>query len=268
MPAWHSRIGDAADVSTLPPVDLHAHLETRIPPEDAERLHALIFAATRSLDEAERALRRSDPGIIWGVGCHPGVPAAQQAFTPERFVDLAAETAYVSEIGLDGTSPVPMNAQRQTFDSILSVLQDTPRITSIHSFAAAAEVLEHLQARPAPGIVLHWWRGDPAQTRRAAELGCYFSVCPAMARHPEVFRDIPPGRILTETDHPFGDRAVGRARKPGDVTAAEKAISRAWDISPSGARQAMWRNLAGLVTAVRCAPLLPRAVRIALASAR
>lgn len=251
----------------LPPVDLHAHIDpARIRQEDLEDLQALIFAATRSLDETDQALRRTDPGTVWGAGCHPGLPAAQRAFDRGRFAELIARTAYVSEIGLDGASPVPLHVQRLTFEAILEPLQATPRITSIHSYSATVEVLYCLVARPVPGPVLHWWLGDPEQTRRAVELGCYFSVNPAMARHPEIFRHIPLERILTETDHPFGDRAARRGRKPGNVTAAEHAISREYDIGMAAARDTVWRNLADLTIITKCGPLLPRGIQITLAT--
>jgi TatD DNase family protein len=251
---------------TLSPVDMHAHVDTRIAPEDAEALQALIFAATRSLDETERALRRDDPGIIWGAGCHPGLPDAQEQFDSGRFARLITKTAYVSEIGIDGTSPVPMRTQRQTLDSVLGILQSAPRIASVHSYSATAEVLENLAARPGAGTVLHWWRGTEEQTQRAAVLGCYFSVNPAMARYPDILRLIPPERLLTETDHPFGDRAVRVRAQPGNVTVAERAISRVHGISHDEIRLTIWRNLLGLVTTVGCGLLLPRGVRLILAS--
>lgn len=45
----------------LPPIDLHAHIEADIASSDLSELGSLVFAATRSLDEAEQALGRSDP---------------------------------------------------------------------------------------------------------------------------------------------------------------------------------------------------------------
>ena len=36
--------------------------------------------------------------------------------------------------------------------------------------------MEVLEAGSPPGIILHWWLGDAQQTRRAVDLGCYFSV--------------------------------------------------------------------------------------------
>src|SRR3982751_596567 len=114
-------------------LDLHAHIDPQISADDLLDLRAVVFAATRSLDEAEQALSRHDSRTVWGVGCHPALARAQAEFDVSRFAQLIAKTAYVSEIGLDGRSRVPMDRQKATFRSVLSTLQKTPRIASIHS---------------------------------------------------------------------------------------------------------------------------------------
>lgn len=249
----------------LPPIDLHAHIEADIAASDLSELGALIFAATRSLDEAEQALGRSDPWTIWGVGCHPGLVGVQKAFDPVRFAELILKTAYVSEVGLDGKSRLPLQAQQATFDSILSTLQASPRITSIHSYAATETVLNCLTARPIRGAVLHWWLGSEDETRRAVELGCFFSVNAAMLKRPDLLRLLPLDRIFAETDHPFGDRSARSGRWPGNVDDVEQAIARLHGLHQDGFRQAMWRNLGELVRVTRCGALLLRPVRMTLA---
>ena len=250
----------------LPSIDMHAHVEADIEAADLLGLKSLIFAATRSLDEAATALDRSDPWTIWGVGCHPGLVEVQKAFDPARFAELISRTPYVSEVGLDGASRVPMDMQRATFEAILVALQESPRITSIHSSDAAEPLLDCLTGRPIQGVVLHWWLGDAEQTQRAIELGCHFSVNASMLRRPELLRSLPLDRMLAETDHPFGDRSVRRGRRPGNVDDVEQAIARLHGLTHDAVRQAMWRNLAGLVRSAQCGVLLPRSVRVTLAA--
>ena len=43
---------------------------------------------------------------VWGVGCHLGVVSAHKEFDRERFGELVRRTAFVSEVGLDGSSRV------------------------------------------------------------------------------------------------------------------------------------------------------------------
>lgn len=250
----------------LPSIDMHAHIEPDISPGDLLELGALVFAATRSLDEAERALKRSDSWTVWGVGCHPGLARVQKAFNADRFAKLIVSTPYVSEIGLDGKSRVPIHMQQETLNTVLATLEATPRITSIHSYAATGAVLSCLAARPIRGAVLHWWLGDQEQTERAVELGCFFSVNASMLRQPDLLASLPLDRVLPETDHPFGDKSSGRGRRPGNVEDVERTLAQAHGLDQQRIRQEMWRNLAELVRTTNCGALLPRPVRVALAA--
>lgn len=252
----------------LPPLDLHAHINPKVRPADLERLGAVVFAATRSLEEYESVKSRRDQVTIWGVGCHPGVAQAQREFDAEKFASLLASTAFVSEIGLDRRAKMPLDEQEQVFASILGVLQDTPRIASIHSSGAPGRVLDALERTPIRGAVLHWWRGDEAQTRRAGELGCWFSINAAGMQYPNDVALIPVERILTETDHPSGNRASLEPRQPGSVDDVEQALARIYSLDVQAVRGQVWTNLAHLVDETNVGNLLPAAVRRMIASAR
>jgi TatD DNase family protein len=229
-------------------------------------LEALVFAATRSIEEAQRALDRQDEWTVWGVGCHPGLVGAQRAFELGRFEALVERTPFVSEVGLDGKSRVPMPLQRQRLGEVLAVLQSSPRIASIHSYQATAEVLTELETRPIKGVILHWWLGNESQTARALDLGAYFSVNTSSLRHQETLRRIPLERIFSETDHPFGDRHKRGVRRPGSVDDVELAIATLHGISQAAVRLRLWQNLATLVSHTNTARLLPKTLRARLAS--
>jgi TatD DNase family protein len=246
-----------------PPLDLHAHIDAAIAANDLMALGAVVFGATRTLDEAAQALQRDDVTAIWGVGCHPAEVRAHRDFDPRRFAALAAESPFASEIGLDGAAKVPIETQRETFEAILNFLAEKPRITSIHSYRATAEVLNCLEAQPIRGAILHWWLGDAEQTTRAVELGCWFSVNASSVRR-GVLKLIPLDRLLPETDHPFGDRSNGKSARPGNVASVERSIGAHHNLDSAVVRNLMWSNLADLVGAARCASLLPRPIRLQL----
>jgi TatD DNase family protein len=250
----------------LPPVDLHCHVDTAIHEQELTSLNAVLFAATRSLAEAAQAQGRRDLRTVWGVGCHPGLAGAHKRFDRGEFARLLDQTALVSEVGLDGGSRVPLDVQKRTFDSILTELQARPRITSIHSYRATDAVLDSLSARPIQGAVLHWWLGTAEQTRHAIELGCQFSVNAAMLGASDRFARVPLDRILTETDHPFGDRRSEQGRRPGRVADVEAAIAHAHNIAPSAVRATLWRTLDSVVRSTDVERILPRRVRLELLS--
>ena len=250
---------------TLLALDLHAHVDTGIEPAELSSLQAVVFAVTRSLDEADQALKRSDRTTIWGVGCHPGLVGVQRAFDLERFRELVRSTPYVGEVGLDGASRVPMPMQQHTLSGALSVLQTSPRMTSLHSYKATGEILDLIAEYPQPGLILHWWLGTERETTRAVELGCYFSVNRSSTRRTALLASIPLDRVLPETDHPFGDKGPG-LRRPGQVAPVEAALAEAHGLSPGEIRAKTWKTLAAIVQQTGTGQLLPERVRRQLAA--
>lgn len=248
----------------FPPIDLHAHVDPSIVPGEIAALDAVVFAVTRSLDEAEAALARTDETAVWGVGCHPGLARSLAGFSPGRFAELLQATCFAGELGLDGNKGV-LERQVATLRAALGVLIDQPRITSLHSAGATSELLGELERTPIVGAVLHWWLGTPDQTARAVALGYYFSLNAAGACRNDLLSLIPLERLLTETDHPFGDRR-SRPHRPGNVASVEEVIARHHGLPPDVVRRQMWSNLATLIGDVGCGRLVPQVIRRYLAA--
>ncbi|RJT76934.1 TatD family deoxyribonuclease [Arthrobacter cheniae] len=253
---------------SLPPLDLHAHISPKTGATDLERLGAVVFAATRTLDEYKSVKDRNDRVTIWGVGCHPGIPEAQSAYDPSKFTELISSSAYIGEVGLDGRSRVSMADQDRVFRSILTHLQQTPKILSVHSSGATGRTLEALEAIRVKGAVLHWWRGTEAQTKRALDLGCRFSVNAANMQHATDLLMIPMNRILIETDHPSGNRSSSSPRQPGSILDVEAGLAKLHGTTTETIRRETWLNFAHLVDEVAVGTLLPHPVQRMLSVAR
>lgn len=230
-----------------PPLDVHAHLSADISGEEVRKLGAFVLAVTRSLDEYEMVSQRKDRRTLWGVGVHPGLARSVKNFDATTFSRLLRTTPFIGEIGLEGSSRVPMAEQVCVFRAMLAQLQDQPRIVSVHSSGAHFQVLRELHRTPVKGVVLHWWTGTPELTEEAVRLGCHFSVPPAMITSRNALEHIPPGRVLFETDHPYGDRkALGGAR-PGAVALSESGLAKLWGVQPQEARIRSWLTLRALL---------------------
>lgn len=235
---------------TLPPVDAHAHINVEIAPQELSALNALVFAVTRSLDEGEAALRRFDAMTVWGVGCHPALPEAVDAFDPARFAALLRRAAFVGEVGLDRRSEVPMQRQREVLGQILEQVRETPRAVSLHSTGASSAVLNMLKQHPIALPILHWWRGSPSETKRALELGALFSLNGHEARSPKVLPLIPIDRVITETDFPHSQRYDRAADRPAAVSTIESALAKHHRLSVDEVRHRIWTTLRLLVDAM------------------
>lgn len=252
-----------------PPLDAHAHIDTSIDPKELLGLRAVILAASRSLDESARALSRQGRDLltVWGVGVHPAVRDSLENYDLEEFRALVGRTAYVGEIGLDGKVRSRLPRQREVLASALGCLQQNPRLTSIHSYGATAEVIDELERTPIKGAILHWWLGDPALTERAVNLGAYFSVNASSVRRNETIEAIPLDRVLSETDHPDGNRLGHRPHQPGNVSDVERTLAQIHAMSPTEFRATTWKNLATLVQATSTSSLLPPRVRAIVSEA-
>ncbi len=251
----------------LPSLDMHAHVETTISAGDLTALDAVTFAVTREPRDWEAAVQRHDISTAWGIGCHPGVAAAVRSFSPEEFTRRLATAAFVGEVGLDGRSKVPLDDQRRVLDQILTAVQSTPRVVSIHSVAASADVIAVLRARPIAGAVLHWWRGGAEETSAAIDMGCFFSLNGAEVRRPKVLSLLPRDRVLTETDFPSTKRSDRAADRPGRTETIERALEAQWDMDRWGVRQQLWRNLRAVLRETDTTSVMPRAIKAGLLTA-
>jgi TatD DNase family protein len=244
-------------VKVPPPLDLHAHVATTIAERDLRELGAFICVATRSLAEYEAVRNRRDVRTLWGVGVHPGLVGAQKAFNIAAFAAAVATTPFVTEVGIDGGSRVPMELQLEVFRAVLDQLTITPRLVSVHSNGAHVRVLRELSRRPVKGVILHWWTGSAELTEEAVRLGCYFSLPPASMGSLGTFESVPVDRLLPETDHPDGDRRGPLPRRPGNLKEVETRLGADRGLDQYAMRIQFWRNLLSLVDDVGVGPLIP-----------
>lgn len=251
---------------TLPPFDMHAHVATDITPRALEELGAVVFAVTRSLDEYEQVQSRSDAVSVWGLGCHPSLVKAQANYDQNRFANLLQTAAFVGEIGLDGSSKVPIQQQEEVLASVLTVIATTRRLTSVHSYRATKRVLDLIEDSGVEGVVLHWWLGSKAETKRAVELGCLFSVNSSMDLGKLEEAGVPLDLLLPETDHPSGNRRGESPRQPGNTLEVERAVASTYGVAVVEVRSQFWRTLVDQVDVTMTMPLLPPVVQAMLRS--
>ncbi len=238
-------------------LDCHAHIDPSIGPAELRSLGACVIAVTRSLSEFAKVAHRRDECVTWGLGVHPAIPTNRREFRPEHFRMLLKTTPVVGEIGLDKRSPIDLTSQQHTLEAIFRVLSEQPRILSLHSGGATAPLLDMLETYRPTGVVLHWWRGTIAETDRALDLGCRFSINAAEVFRPKILRILPPERVFTETDHPFGDRHQVAPRRPGRVSVVEAALAEYWNVDVDAVRRQMWRNMLEIADCTGTAHLFP-----------
>ena len=122
---------------------------------------------------------------------------------------------------------------------------------TIHSRGAAAKVLDALESQSAAGpAVLHWFSGTLRELDRAAALGCWFSVGPAMLNGKKgrsLVAAMPRDRVITETDGPF-TRQGNNPLMPWDVGQAVAHLAQLWKITDGEASEAVEANFKRLLS--------------------
>ena len=211
-------------------VDMHCHLDLMANgPEVASEAAAIelgiLNASVAPRDYlAARDAYRNSPTVRCAAGLHPWW--IDDGTCDDADVDILVRelehTPFVGEIGLDygkrhGGSA---EAQRAAFDRIVRTCAEHPfpgRVLTIHAVHAANEVLDVLERYDLPrtaACIIHWFSGTSNELSLARSLGCLFSVNEFMLqtrRGREYARQIPPDRLLLETDLP-ADRGPGSAK--------------------------------------------------------
>lgn len=250
-------------------IDLHCHVDLYPDPvgvlDAAEKRGAFVLAVTTTplafqgnLDLVGRRRR-----VRVALGLHPELVAERHAEI-DLFVELLPRTAYVGEVGLDGSprNRASFARQERVFERIVGECARVGgRVLSIHSRRAVSATLDILGTTPACGIpVLHWFSGTLRELERAVAAGCWFSVGPVMLATPagrRLVSAMPQDRVLTETDAPFAQIA-GAPLMPWDVLDAEAVLAGLWGVTSEETRLRLRHNLIDLARSASEMPVESR----------
>lgn len=219
-------------------IDMHCHLDLYPEPfkvaEECKRRGTYVLSVTTTPTAWEGTCRLGEGAgrIRTALGLHPQI-AHQRHRELDLFDALLPKAKYVGEIGLDGGIGFKdhLNLQRKVFRHILNSVNNAGgKVMSIHSRASVVSVLDELKG--IDGIpILHWFTGTKSQLERAIDIGCWFSVGPAMLKTKkgtELVSVIPRDRILTETDGPFA-KCDGNILMPWESEMAANILSSMWN---------------------------------------
>lgn len=239
-------------------IDFHCHLDLYPDPHSVgaecrrRGLYVLSVTTTPSAWNGTKALSSGTDLIRTAIGLHPQIAHERQNELP-LFEKILPDTGYVGEVGLDGSPELRphWNVQVAVFEHILRECRRAGgRVISIHSRRAVKAVLDRLEVSPGVGTpILHWFSGSNSDLERAASLGCWFSVGPAMMiseKGRALAARMPRDHVLTESDGPFAQigRTVVMPWQAGEVATA---FGQLWSVSAMEAEQMIASNLRALV---------------------
>jgi TatD DNase family protein len=241
-------------------IDTHAHLDALDDEPAAVVARARDAGVTRILtvgtdvEGCRTALRLAEAheGVYAILGIHPHEARAATAADVGEVRALLDHPKAVAagEMGLDWFRDyAPRERQLRLFESMLEVANETRKPAVIHTRAADADTLAALEGFDGR-VVLHCF-SSPHLLEPALERGWYVSFA-GNASFPKAVdlrlaaREVPPDRILAETDAPYlaPQPVRGKRNEPAYVVHTLAALAQARDEDPTELERQIDRNAA------------------------
>lgn len=235
-------------------IDFHCHLDLYpnalklLPQVAARNQFTLVVTTSPHAWQATSRVFEGYKSINVALGMHPEI-VERKADERALLVSSISKARFIGEVGLDGsvTHRNTITMQESILSDVLSECDRVGgRVLSIHSRNAASRVLDLLEKHCRSSLpVLHWFSGSIQEARRAAAMGCWFSVGPAMLRGAKgraILHELPIDRLLPETDGPFARNRTGPFM-PWDAMTIVGTVASAWNMTAEGVCDKLNRNL-------------------------
>lgn len=231
--------------------DSHCHLTDAAFRDDREAvLHRAVEAGVKRLvtiasdvSDARAALdfARGRPGVWCTAGVHPHEAAKAGPGDIDAVRELATghdEVVAIGETGLDfHYDHSPRAVQASLFEAHLALGAETRLPVVVHAREADQEIAAALRSMP-PGTtgVLHCFTGGDAAFAEAMAAGWYVSFAGIASFKSfgaiDRLREVPPDRLLVETDSPYLAPVPhrGRRNEPALVVQVVDAVARHLDV--------------------------------------
>jgi len=207
----------------------------------------ILVSVSMGLETAVRNIRLAEefPGkVVPFIGVHPqSVGHEDLSRFIKYFESVKDKVAGIGEVGLDRSSRSDGEiggGQLEAFRAQLELAEKCCLPVSIHSRGALKEVFENLKSYRLRGVLLHWFKGDLVDVKRAMDSGYYVSFGPALVyskRMRMIAKSMSEEYILTETDGPvaYGACFGGRMALPTFLSSVTFALASTlkrtyWDV--------------------------------------
>ncbi|MCA1961776.1 MAG: TatD family hydrolase [Desulfomonile sp.] len=234
-------------------VDSHAHLELEPLINDSATVMQRATAAgviaviTVGIDlaDAQAALKIAETfdNVFAAVGFHPHNAKDATGSLIHEMERAAAHPKVVAygEIGLDFFRNLsPQSIQRSVFNEQLHVAKALDKPVVIHlrnAYEEGLDMIEKVAPFPAGGVV-HCFSGNEKDAARALDLGFHLSIPGTVTYRKSdklrsIVKDLPPDRILIETDCPFlsPEPLRGKTNEPAHIVHTAREVARIRQVS-------------------------------------
>lgn len=236
-------------------VDSHCHLDYFAEGEErgaaldrarAAGVGELVTVGTSLAQSATmRAYAETAPGVWCTVGVHPH--NADEGATEAQITALAdgPKVVGIGESGLDyHYETAPRDAQAASFREHIRACQTTGLPLVIHAREADDDIAAILESERERGgtfpLLLHCFSSGRQLAERTVAMGGYVSFSgiltfPKSQEIRNIARDLPPDRLLVETDAPYLAPVPHRGKRcePAMVAATAAVLARVREMEPA-----------------------------------
>ena len=215
---------------------------------------ALIVDDAKAEAQSAFALAEDHPGFYAATGLHPHDASCWSDEVMARIIEWMAHPKAVAlgEIGLDYHYDLsPREKQREVFDAQLQMALEMDKPVILHIREAHGDATDIMSTRARRGAlprgVMHCYTGSWESAKTYLDMGLYisFSGSVTFKNAPklwEVAKNLPPDRILVETDCPYMAPVPlrGRRNEPAFVAHTARRVAELRGEDPDDfARQAL-----------------------------
>ncbi len=197
-------------------IDAHAHLdrygeELEACLRELEEHQIFTVAVAMDLPSYQRGLEiahRCDL-VLPTFGVHPR-RAPEYAERLRELNDVIERSPMIGEIGLDFhwvEDAAQYPAQKKVLEYFLAAAGEQKKIVNLHTKGAERQILDLLERYDVGRAIVHWYSGPTDILHALIDYGAYFTVGVEVFSSENIqaiAREVPEGRLLTETDNPGG----------------------------------------------------------------
>lgn len=198
-------------------IDTHCHFDMIPNPEDYITRQELLGNTIIGMTNLPSHFKMGRPyiqgfrHIRLALGYHP-LYAATHKNEIRLFIQQSKYTSYIGEIGLDFSREgvATKSEQMSLLDELLSSIDYSKKIVSVHSRGAEKELLTSLKKHQVKNVIFHWYSGPLSLINDIIDAGYYFSINEYMTlskNGESIIQHIPHNRIITETDAPYNRKS-------------------------------------------------------------
>ncbi|MFW9992571.1 MAG: TatD family hydrolase [Candidatus Odinarchaeota archaeon] len=173
--------------------------------------------------------------IFTGAGKHPWkvkLPLTVEEQDAYELLVRDSRCSIIGEVGLDYhwiNKPERYPHQRDTFDFFISLALETGKPINVHCKGAEMDILAILRERGMDGnkVNIHWFSGPVEAMNKLVNLGCYFSIGPAVhySKHRKTAELVPLEQLLTESDGDVRYRELDTRGEPAMIPQVVEKIA-------------------------------------------